>query len=795
MHVTCRCRWRGRRCVWLAAVPWLLLAPLAAAEAAALPPPVVQLQPVFVVPSPLPGPGIDAARLPYLVQDADADDIARVQPTNLADFMQRELTGVDINNVQGSPFQTDLTYHGFRASPTLGAAQGISVYLDGVRVNEPFGDIVSWDAIPEAAIAHVTLVPGSNPLFGLNTLGGALVLQTQSGLTDPGFHANLSYGSDERRRVDLSYGVSNAEGWHAFIAGTHFDEDGWRDASHGQVGNLFGKLGRHTEANDWDVSVLHVASRLLGNGLLPAQRWDEDSGEDLPGLYQADRRAIYTAPDLTLNHVTQLTVHETYRFSEQTQLSALAYTRHSSRDTVGGDVNDDYEDYVEDCGDGFDAGGAPLDDDCDYTRAEGAALPNAVLNTSQTRQSSQGVGVNLSHHGGAHQLTFGVTYDRSDVSYNQYTQDAWLDMSDRSTHADPTAPREFFSGVSGGTHATGVFASDTWHAWSGGDLTGSLRWNRVLMDNALSTADTPRMPGEHFSYTKLNPALGVVQALGGGWRIFANAAQSNRVPTVIEMGCADPQQPCTLPTGLQADPYLKQVVSRAYTLGTRWHGPDGLALSVDVYRTTNRHDILFLRAPNTQQGYFTNFDRTRNQGADIDLGQHLQTLDWHLGYSYLQATYQAYGQIMAGERVIDVHPGMRIAGLPRHTLKLDMDWQFAPRWRVGGDLSAVSSTVANGNEDGRIDDDDPSVRRDWGTGGYAIVNLRASYRPSPHIELYAHVDNVFDRRYESYAAVADDILPNGHLIQPQVAPGESAPTRFVAPGAPRLYGVGVRLDY
>ena len=133
--------------------------------------------------SPLPGIGIEEDKLPYDVQSVNAETLYRSQTMNLTDFMSRNLSGVNINEVQGSPFQADITYRGFRLSGLLGSAQGLSVYLDGVRVNEPFGDVVNWDMIPEAAINNVTLIPGSNPVYGLNTLGGALAFTTKSGLT------------------------------------------------------------------------------------------------------------------------------------------------------------------------------------------------------------------------------------------------------------------------------------------------------------------------------------------------------------------------------------------------------------------------------------------------------------------------------------------------------------------------------------------------------------------------------------------------------------------------------------
>ena len=63
--------------------------------------------------------------------------------------MNRRMNGVHVNEVQGNPFQTDVNYRGYTASPLLGTPQGLSIYMDGVRLNQPFGDVVSWDLIPQ----------------------------------------------------------------------------------------------------------------------------------------------------------------------------------------------------------------------------------------------------------------------------------------------------------------------------------------------------------------------------------------------------------------------------------------------------------------------------------------------------------------------------------------------------------------------------------------------------------------------------------------------------------------------
>ena len=219
---------------------------------------------------------------------------------NSVDLLKRRVPGVQTNDIQGSPFQTDLTYRGFRASGLLGAGQGLSVYLDGVRINEPFGDVVNFDLIPEFAVSSISLVPGANPAFGLNSLGGALSYQTYDGRTAPGFRGEVSGGSFGRKTASFSYGASSDTGWNQYIAATVFDEDGWRDESDGQIGQVLAKIGHDdgTTAPGPPACCLDAAS-WSATALVPA--YSIEDGELEKDLYFNNREAVYTYPDETKN--------------------------------------------------------------------------------------------------------------------------------------------------------------------------------------------------------------------------------------------------------------------------------------------------------------------------------------------------------------------------------------------------------------------------------------------------------------------------------------------------------------
>jgi outer membrane receptor protein involved in Fe transport len=740
--------------------------------------------------APLYGLGIDRDLLPYPVQVATDKTIRKAGGENLAEFMAHNLSGVNVNEMSGSPFQSDITFRGFRASPVLGSSQGISVYLDGVRVNEPFGDVVTWDMVPEAAIGDLLLVTGANPLYGLNTLGGALAFRTKSGLTHPGGELEFSVTDQGRRRADIAYGRQGAGGWHSFVGATLFDDEGWRDHSAGRLGNVLVKIGRTTAPTDWSASVLAGRSRVLGNGLLPDP------------LYRDNRRAVYTYPDTTRNRLVQGTFNLNHRFSRDSELSAVAYVRNSRRDTVNGDVSEDYDDYVGDCADGFGLDGAPLAPaSCGLTRDQGAALHTGVVNTTTTRQDSRGLSFALSTRRGALHLDAGASVDESDVEYAQFEQAAFV-TRDREVIGDPLEPREPSSSVIGNSRTAGVYLAGSMAVAPGTQLTASARYSHTRVGNTLSNERGPQ-PAERLTYGRLNPSLGFTHVLAPQLTVFANLAQGNRVPTVIELGCADPDNPCRLPVGLQSDPYLKQVLARTVEAGIRGRFQDEGAsgsYSLSLHRTVNRDDILFLSSP-SRQGYFANFERTRHQGLDATLTRQSGRLGLRLAYSYLQAVYDADGELFTGARNVQVRRGTRMAGLPRHSAKLSLDWTMTPELSIGADLQAVSSLVTQGNEDGLIEDadageaDHAAKRADWRVSGYMLLGLRASYRPAEKWELFARVGNVFDRRHETFGAVAPDLFPHGRLVAPHEQAADAGNARFVAPGAPRTIVAGLRYTF
>ncbi|MEC4748428.1 TonB-dependent receptor [Methylomicrobium sp. Wu6] len=272
--------------------------------------------------------------LPANVQSLSSKDIKESLATSLGDLMNSKLQSVNINDYAGNPFQMDITFRGFSASPQLGTPQGLSVFLDGVRVNEPFGDIVNWDLIPMNALSGIDIFPGSNPLFGLNTLGGALALRTKNGFEDAGVDVSFQGGSWNRKKGELTAGWNKGK-LGAFLAFTGFDEEGWRVNSPSQVNQGFARFDWRDDNFSLRFSTLAVGNTLLGNGLIPKD------------MYNLHPESVFTSPDSTENELQQYNLGGELFFNDNLSLTGQIYRRDSNRTSLAGDIYEDFDEMDE----------------------------------------------------------------------------------------------------------------------------------------------------------------------------------------------------------------------------------------------------------------------------------------------------------------------------------------------------------------------------------------------------------------------------------------------------------------
>lgn len=278
---------------------------------------------------PMPGLALTKEEIPGNVQSISAKEIRESHALSLTDLMNSKLQSVNVNDYQSNPFQMDVQYRGFTASPQLGTAQGISVFLDGIRVNEPFGDVVNWDMLPLNALSGLDVFPGSNPIFGLGTLGGALAMRTKSGFDGNSLDMDVLTGSFGRKQLQVSGGMNNGV-IAGFAAGTFFMEDGWRDDSPSKVNQVFGKAEWQNERARLGLSMLYAGNKLTGNGLLPEQMVDQNP------------KQVYTSPDESKNDLLQFQLSGVWDVTDTFNITGQIYNRKSKRKSHTSDVNENF---------------------------------------------------------------------------------------------------------------------------------------------------------------------------------------------------------------------------------------------------------------------------------------------------------------------------------------------------------------------------------------------------------------------------------------------------------------------
>ena len=773
--------------------------------------------------TPVLGVGLPKEKIPYNVQSASAEEFAASASLDITDFMNRNFSSVVINDAQNNPLQPDIQYRGFTASPLLGLPQGLAVYQNGVRVNEVFGDTINWDLIPESSIGNMNLVGGANPVFGLNTLGGAISIETKNGFTHTGHNFEV-YGGSAHDRVVLtaeSGGNNGTFGYYGTVQ--YFDEEGWRNASPSDSVNIFTALSyRDGTTTSLDLNFNYGDTDLIGNGAIPIE------------LANQDREAIFTSPDQTKNEMVMIQGQGEHWLSNTWQISGNAFYRRNETDTFNGDGTefeectiggvevlievdeDDLDDAGIDCEAGTtlaalngagidfeiveDQFGNDVDENNAQITAQGLDIDelNGLNNRSDREQESYGgtfQNVFLGDlFGKNNQLIVGAGYYQGDVVFNSSQELASLN-ADRSTQTSGIFVPEEGTAVDSETFTISLFFTDTFSATDKLDLTFSGRFDHTdieLTDGGGRgfTDAQPALTGEH-EYNRFNPAFGFTYAHQPRLNSYFSYSESSRAPTAVELACAEPTAPCSLPNGFLADPPLEQVVAKSFEGGFRGYLPsmgmlNDIRWSIGGFLTTNEDDIIFQNTGGVSgnEGFFDNIGDTERLGMELGLAGELQKFSWFLNYSYVRATFQdafesssANNPFADGNDLIQVEEGDFIPGIPEHTVKFGGDYAFTNRFSVGGDLLYNSGVFVRGDESnqlGRLDD-------------YATVNIRSNFKINKTYSIFARVNNLFDKDYESF----------GLLGEPDEVPGFGGFTdnRFVGVGAPISAFIGVRATF
>jgi iron complex outermembrane recepter protein len=713
--------------------------------------------------SPVAGSEIPISKYPGAVGRASSQDIAKFHDASIPEVLQNTVPGVVLGDAQGNVYQRNLQYRGFEASPVNGVPQGLAVYQNGVRINESFGDIVNWDFLPDNAIDGISIL-GANPVYGLNALGGAVGIVMRDGFNFQGVEIDSRFGSFGHAQGSVAAGARSGN-WGAFIAGEYIQDDGYRDFSEAEIKRMYADIGVKGDGVELHLNYTGADNHVGVTAAAPEQ------------LLDLGWNRTFTSPQTTDNELSMLSMNGSVKATSTLTFSGVGYYRWFKQKHDDGNIAEALE---------CDAGsGAPgevcLEEDDDVAEnANGDTMtfdPDTSYGTiDRTSQDAKGYGAAVQAvdktrlFGMGNQFLVGASYDHGDVDYtanselgffgpkfvvNSFATPFYLE------EPDDVRPRA----IATTNDYVGIYVSNTTDVTKDFALTLGGRWNYAridLLNENPDPSEEDKLTGTH-KYYRFNPMAGATYNLMPGLTLYGGYSEANRAPTAAELACADPEAPCLIESFLTADPPLKQVVSHTFELGLRgklasWNSGQ-LEWTAGLFRTENSDDILAVASPINGRGYFLNAGDTLRQGFEAGVQYRDTRWQWYANYAFIDATFETANVLSSPDNhtgaafecddpsdpdpdfdeplCINVNPGDRLPGVPRHRFKAGADYWVTSAWKVGADVVAASDQVFFGDEG------NDGIPLD----GYAKVDIRTSYNITEHVQIYGMVDNVFDSRY------------------------------------------------
>jgi iron complex outermembrane recepter protein len=747
----------------------------------------VPLEEIVVIGVPISG-DVPVARLPGNVYTLNTDSLNVPGTASVAESLGRRIASASSVDVFGNALQGGLILRGFTASPALGEPQGVVVYQGPMRANEAFGDVVQWDLLPVFSISNAQIITGSNPVYGLNSIGGAVALDMKDGFDATGLSAEAAVGSSGRQMATIEFGANHGE--FGVYAGTSVvDDAGWRDHSPSRIERGYADLAWRSDTSEIGLGLTASRSELTGNGPAPTD------------LLAERREAVFTYPDRTNSTLAAAALRYSFRPRAAVTISGGAYYRHLDRSTANGDQADfdPCEEFV-----GVVAGFAPPGGAlCFGAEIEGDTVEgvptvvvgndgvavtglsqhaDAVFNRTGTVTTGAGASTQVAWRSESNDrpniLIAGAAIDVADTRYKgsadlgTLADDRGVDGLDVAIGND-----EFNVGLRSRGVAYSVYASNTLSLAPDLHATGSLRWNRSVLE--MRDQIGTDLDGDHH-YSRVNPALGFTWNVAPWLTAYASYAENNRVPTPAELSCADPERACRFPNAFLADPPLDDVQARTVELGVRGQLAVELGsveYSMAAFASRLRDDIIFISAGSIiGTGYFDNVDATRRRGLEVGSSGSWARLAWYATYALVDATFGSALTILSPHNPsadedgqIQVRPGDRLPAVPRHSFRAGADFDITPELSIGAGLLGASGRYLRGDE--------ANLQRQ--IDGYLRLDTAVRYRLGK-VELFGRVENVFDAEYETFG-IYGDATELGF-----------ADPRFLSPGAPRSVLVGIR---
>ncbi len=712
--------------------------------------------------------GVSALDVPSETQVLTGAKISNLHQQTLQDALARNTPGVSVTDSIGSPLSQSVDFRGESASPVPGTPQGLAVYMNGVRINESYGDVVNWDLVPEIAVDKAEIVTG-NPVFGLNALAGAVVLKMKNGFTWQGTDINLQGGMDFTTQGSAQYGVLK-DNWAYYVAVQGIRTNGYRYFGQSDAEKAYMDIGYRAEGHEVHLSVTGGADGLGVAGTTPLK------------LANQNPWAVFTTPQTTDTTAQMITLSDEWRINPTLTFNGNVYFRSYAQAHHDGNISDFYSCGGPNvCNDNI-ATGTVIKGLPDPLAGTGAAAgtPLGEIDSNWTRTLSTGATAQLTDTdkilGHNNTITAGASIDHGWTHFTGSSVLSTLPNNFVTPFTNELIDQPLYDvspvDIQAQNNYIGIYVLDTFAITDRLSVNAGARFNdaQITLNNTLgqpyasvaAAAGTGGNLNASQNFSRINPTAGATFKITPEIAAYASYSEASRAPTPLELGCASASSPCMIDNFLVSDPPLKQIVARTVEAGFKgsnaidWSfAPGRFDWSISGYHTENQNDIYSTPSLVTGFGFYSNAGDTLREGVDIGGTYTTDKWDVHASYSYIKAEFLTPILLSSPNNPtadangnIHVKPGDTLPGIPANKFKFGLDYEVMPGWKIGGDFVYRSSQYYFGAENDTL-----GPRLNPRVSGYAQFNIRTSYQVTKELQVYGLINNVLNYRGATYGTL------------------------------------------
>ena len=630
---------------------------------------------------------------PSSVNSIGEKEIEKINPKNINDLLQT-VPGItaDVRNSA-----VEIHIRGIAQQEFMGEDTGVAIVIDGVPVLQNGGKVkFNIDEIESVKV----IKGGASYLYGNNALAGAVIITTKKAKNETSGSVSVEGGSYGYKNAEANFKYATDK-YAASLNVNYLDDDSyWDEEGENWNKSVNGKLQYYIdETSDITVGINYTDRFEAGGGSVTGVTNAELHPKGIEGDWSYIRDYYSTLQKYFIRYEKELAnggqlMANAYYYKDE-------YDYKSSPQDIDGDTIDDF--YLNDNNDNLEQYGV---------KAEYRATLDA--------------------------LGYMLGLDAGKRTFDKYR--VQLEDSRRGTKGDYTDSENTEDRIA--VYGEGKYAiSPVWTAIAN----FRLDYDKYDYTALNYTAKDGFSEGSNdTSFTNFSYRIGTTYDFDERNTLFANISTGFRNPMVSQMYAGDFD-----PEDYVNNPDLDTETTINYEIGLRGTLMESIFYEASLF-ITDTNDIISKNGgtyySNNADIMYDNVGDARNRGAELSLkSDRSKALSFSMAYTYLDAYYTSHNPFTvslgnpytrnaaADDVTYDIN-GNQLPRVPHHKLDVFVHYKVLSELELSAEFYAQSHYYA---------DETNLVTMP----GYGKVNLFANYNPTENLEIFAKMENAFDKQY------------------------------------------------